>query len=166
MTVATRSMTPGEADAVRALLLAAFEDDAEADLVDALRVGGEVELEMVAAEPDGTVAGHVLFSRLMAEPSIPAVTLAPLAVAPDRQRRGLGAQLVRAGLDALRTTGVAGVFVLGEPAYYGRFGFDARSAEAWANPYAGPYFQALALVPGALDGGGRLRYAAPFQALG
>jgi predicted N-acetyltransferase YhbS len=93
-----------------------------------------------------------------------ALALAPLAVLPDFQRRGLGAALVHAGLDHCRQRETDVVIVLGDPAYYGRFGFSAARAAGLESPYAGDSFQALELRPGALDTGrGRVHYAAPFS---
>ena len=90
---------------------------------------------------EGVVVGHVLLSRLVSPPG--ALALAPLAVLPDRQRRGVGSALVRAALARAREGGGAAAFVLGDPAYYGRFGFSAEAARGYASPYAG----------GALHGG-------------
>ena len=70
---------------------------------------------------------------------------------------------MRDGLRACRRGGIAGVFVLGEPGYYARFGFSSEAATAVASPFAGPAFQALPLRPGALDGlEGRLHYPSAF----
>jgi len=78
------------------------------------------------AEKDGCVVGHVLLTRarLEADPHESLMLLAPLAVAPPEQSRGIGAALVREGLAAARDAGVAAVLVLGYPGYYARFGFE------------------------------------------
>lgn len=77
------------------------------------------------AEEEGDAVGHVLFTaaRIEGAPTLRAALLAPLAVAPDAQGRGVGSALVRAGLERLQEAGVDLVCVLGDPAYYGRFGF-------------------------------------------
>lgn len=75
----------------------------------------------------------------------PALSLAPLAVAPGRQGAVLGAALVRAALARAEAEGWRGAFVLGDPAHYGRFGFTAEAAAGFDSPSAGPAFQALAL---------------------
>lgn len=93
------------------------------------------------AEKDGRPLGHVLFTgaRLTAPDSdVPASILAPLAVVPAAQRRGVGGALIKAGLDRLRQDGVALVFVLGDPAYYTRFGFAPAGSQGLAAPYPLP----------------------------
>lgn len=82
----------------------------------------------LVAEDRTEVIGHILFSavHIRGAESLSARILAPLAVAPSHQRSGIGRQLVTAGLDALRARGVDAVFVLGDPAYYTRFGFSRQ----------------------------------------
>jgi putative acetyltransferase len=89
--------------------------------------------------------------------------LAPVAVSPAEQSRGVGAALCRAGIEAVRALGADAVVVLGHPAYYPRFGFSAEAAKPLASPYAGsPAFMALALKPGALASTRRVDYPAAF----
>jgi len=145
--------------AVRAIIEAAFAGPDEADLVDRLRDDGDCELSLVAVE-GGRVVGHVLFSKMGAP--FPALGLAPLAVAPDRQRSGIGSRLVRAGLERARSAGWRGVFVLGDPNYYRRFGFDAALASGFDSPYAGPHLMALALGSALPASGGKIEYAPAF----
>ena len=165
-----REYASGDRAAVRSVHEAAFDGDAEARLVEALHDAGDALCSLVAVR-DGAVVGHVLFSRLalvLDDAPVPAAALAPVAVEPALQLRGIGAALIRAGLDDLRRDGVAVVLVLGDPAYYARFGFDVALAAPVACPYAGPYLQGLELQPGALRTArrGRAIYAAPFAALG
>lgn len=153
-------------EAIWSVNRAAFETDAEADLVDALRQGGFVEISLVA-EVDGEIVGHVLFSRLpiITEAGIvDAVSLAPMAVLPGRQRQGIGSRLVKAGLQACRERGHRIVVVLGHPEYYRRFGFSADLARPLESPFGGgDAWMALELVPGALAGvQGRVEYPPPF----
>jgi putative acetyltransferase len=163
MTLAVRDETPADFAAIRAVNEAAFGGAQEADLVDTLRRDGDLLLSLVA--DDGGVIGHVAFSRVQLEgESDPAVALAPVAVRPEWQRRGAGTALIEHGLQRLRQSGETLVFVLGEPAYYGRFGFAAAPAARFETPYPGPYFQSLALSPRA-PSAGRLRYARAFSAL-
>lgn len=75
------------------------------------------------------------------------LALAPLAVASARQRRGLGAALVHRGLEAARATGFHAVLVVGDPAYYTRFGFDAADARGLCCAYAGPHLMVLDFHP-------------------
>jgi putative acetyltransferase len=124
----------------------------EADLVARLRADEDVLFELVSTGADGGVGGHVLFSRLWGDRPQLFAALAPLAVRPGLQRGGVGSALVRAGIDALREFGAHGVLVLGEPAYYGRFGFTREAAAQVASPYARlAAFQALAIEEGAFD---------------
>jgi len=74
-----------------------------------------------------------------------ALGLGPLSVKPSRQRRGIGSQLIREGLDRARDAGWQGVFVLGEPKYYSRFGFDSALASGFMSRYSGPHLMAVAL---------------------
>jgi putative acetyltransferase len=155
-----RLAAPTDAAAIRDVVAAAFGQPDEADLVDRLRADGDVLVELVA-EQGGTVVGHVLFSRLGIGP-IEGAALAPLAVAPDRQRTGVGVALTRAGIDRCRELGVPAIVVLGHADYYPRFGFSPALARPLEAPFSGPSFMAIELVPGALARGGRLRYAPAF----
>lgn len=160
-----RAEEAGDGAAVDALLRAAFGGPVEAGLVRRLRADGDVLLALVA-EAGGDIVGYILFAPLAGLAPVHAVALAPLAVHPSRQRAGIGTALVREGLARLRQTGVDVVLVLGEPDYYGRFGFDAERAKAFRTPYDGPYLQALALSDAGGAARGTLRYAAAFAALG
>ena len=155
--------------AIREVNRAAFGGDDEARLVDALRAEGFARLSLVA-EADGRVVGHILFSELTiatADGIVEAVALAPLAVTPSRQRRGIGSTLVEEGMRACREAGRRIVIVLGHPEFYPRFGFSASRAERLASPYSGPAFMAAELVSGALEGvEGEVVHAPPFGALG
>lgn len=152
----------GDAARVRALLQAAFGGRVEAQVVDELRRDGDMVLALIA-ERDGEAAGYVAFARLdldLGGRTVPATGLAPLGVRPELQRRGIGAALVREGLARLKDRGERLVFVLGDPAYYGRFGFAVM--ERFVSRYAGPYFQALALAPDA-PVAGRVSYPRAFS---
>lgn len=146
-----RYAKPSDRPAIAEIVEAAFGRADEARLVDALRADGDAMFELVAEE-DGAVVGHILFSRLYADRDELIAALAPVAVRPDRQAAGLGSALIRAGLESAREFGAWGVLVLGEPAYYGRFGFTAEAAAQVAAPYRGlAAFQALALEDGVFD---------------
>lgn len=148
---------------VRALLLAAFPTGAEADLVDRLRADGDVAIARVALSGDDIV-GHIVLSRMDAP--FPALGLAPLAVRADRQGQAVGSRLIETALDEARAEGFDAVFVLGDPAYYGRFGFSAAAAEGFDSPYAGPFFMVVPLGRDALPvRTGRVAYAAAFADL-
>lgn len=144
-----RYAKPADHPAIHALVAAAFGQADEAELVAALRRDEDVLFELVAEE-DGAIDGHILFSRLWADRAELYGALAPLAVAPGRQRQGVGAALVRAGLGCAREFGCHGLLVLGDPAYYGRFGFQADAAAGVKAPFTGlAAFQGLALEDGA-----------------
>jgi putative acetyltransferase len=129
----------------------AFGRPDEARLVERLRAAGDVLFELVS-EAEGALDGHILFSRLWADRAEMFAALAPLAVRPGRQRSGVGGALVRAGLESAREFGAHGVLVLGDPAYYPRFGFAAETAAQVRAPFSGqPAFMAIALERGAFD---------------
>ena len=122
--------------------------------------------ELEQQETERQVVGHILFSRMSIETGtgpIPAAALAPVAVLPDHQRRGIGEQLIRCSLDLLRDQGERIVIVLGHPDYYSRFGFSSDNARFLESPFPPEAFMALELSPGALDGTrGKVRYPAAF----
>jgi len=154
-----------ERSAIRSINEAAFGRRHEADLVDGLRTEGVVLVSLVA-EMDTRIVGHILFSRMWIDTSdgpFPAAALAPMAVLPEHQRRGIGGRLIRRGLDLLHTRGEGAVIVLGHAGYYPRFGFSSGKAGALESPFPPEAFMALELRPGALDGiRGKVRYAAAF----
>jgi putative acetyltransferase len=146
---------------IRAVHLTAFPSANEADLVDALRRDGDLVISLVALEND-LVMGHVLFSRMVAPAR--ALGLAPVAVLPASRRRGVAAGLIEAGLTMAAEQGWHMVFVLGDRAYYERFGFNAGQARDFVSPFAGEHFMARALVVDAARSG-NAEYAAAFSRL-
>ncbi|MBM4069693.1 MAG: N-acetyltransferase [Planctomycetes bacterium] len=146
----------------------AFGRDDEARLVDALRAGAFTRLSLVA-EFAGQIVGHIFFSDLPivgVDKTVAALALAPIAVLPEFQKRGIGSELVRTGLDRCRADGQRIVMVLGDPHFYSRFGFSAAMTARLQSIYAGEAFMALELTPGALDGvAGRVEYPPPFSEL-
>lgn len=143
----------GEFHAVKAVVTAAFGRADEAGLVDGLRADNAVVCELVAMRND-SILGHVLFSALGVEPAgLKLAALAPVSVLPTHQREGLGTALIEAGHDYLRQAGWDGVAVLGDPAYYRRFGFTVDAARNLSSEFSGQYYQALEFQPDALDGG-------------
>lgn len=141
---------PGDAAAIHTLVAAAFGRAAEAELVDRLRRASALAHSLVA-ESGGTLAGHVALSAVSVQGAfMPGVLgLAPLAVHPEHQRRGVGSALVEAALAAAKGEGARLIVVLGEPDYYRRFGFRAASGLGLSCPWpaAGEAFQALVLAP-------------------
>jgi putative acetyltransferase len=160
-----RSEKTEDRSTVRSVNEAAFRRPDEADLVESLWSEGVV-LASLVAELQGRVVGHILFSRMSIDSdhaSIPAAALAPMAVLPEYQRRTIGGQLIRGGLDLLRQQGEHMVLVLGHPDYYPRFGFSAERAGSLESPFPRNAFMALELIPNALDGvRGKVSYPAAF----
>lgn len=159
-----REERAADRDAVRAVTQAAFGAEAEAELVERLHADGDAEIALVAEEGEGRLAGHILFSRMAAP--FRALGLAPVSVAPERQGSGIGSALIRAGLARARDQGWEAVFVLGDPRYYGRFGFTAAAAAPFRCAYSGPHLMALPLGTAMPAGGGDIAYAPAFAALG
>jgi putative acetyltransferase len=175
-----RRERPADAKAVRRVHALAFASPdpggppaPEAELVDGLRAGGHIvpACSIVAVEADAVV-GHVVCSRAsVGEPagaeSARVLGLGPLGVLPDHQRRGVGSALMHAVLGAADACDIAAVVLLGEPAYYGRFGFEL--ARRWGitppDPSWEPAFQLRRLTAWDDRLRGEFRYAAPFLEL-
>ncbi|MDZ4737329.1 MAG: N-acetyltransferase [Rhodospirillaceae bacterium] len=164
--IAIRPEQPGDRTAIHSLLVVAFAGSNEANLVDRLRADGGLTASLVATD-GGRIVGQVAASPIAIEgvPGRTAASLAPLAVLPERQRQGIGAALMNALPKRLAAAGTDLVFVLGDPAYYTRFGFHVDAAGEFWSPLAGPAFMVRELLPGALDAtrGSRLRYAPAFD---
>jgi putative acetyltransferase len=161
-----RDERPEDAESIRAVNLAAFETNVEADLVDALREQATPIVSLVA-EDAGSIVGHILFSpvTLAESPSLPMMGLAPMAVVPGRQRQGVGSRLVREGLERCRRAGTAAVVVVGHATYYPRFGFVPGSRFGIGSEYDVPddVFLVCELRDGALrDVTGTVRYHPAF----
>jgi putative acetyltransferase len=144
-----RDERPGDVDVIASVLTAAFDghphsQGREAAILAALRRRHALVSGLVAEE-NGRVAGHVAFSAALIEGSGGGwFALGPLATRPDRQRRGIGSALVRQGLRGLRELGAKGCVLLGDPGFYGRFGFRSwpgltHDAAATANVLALPF---------------------------
>jgi putative acetyltransferase len=172
VSIAIRPATGGDVAAIDALLRRAFPAEDEARLVQRLCIDGDMVLTLVADdEESGALAGMIAFSRMdvaIAGKPIAAVALAPLAVEAAWRKQGVGEALVQAGIAQLADAGGVLAFVLGDPAYYGRFGFAAEWARGFASPYAGDYLMALPLQGGAMPCGvrGAATHAPAFAALG
>lgn len=109
-------------------------------------------LSLVAETDGGELAGHVVFSPVWISnrEELAGYILAPLGVRPEFQKQGVGSILIRRGLEQLSQKGTHIVFVYGDPAYYGRYGFDAGIAASYQPTFELEYsfgWQALALQP-------------------
>jgi putative acetyltransferase len=136
--ITIRLEAPADASRVRHVNELAFGQPLEADLVDRLRQTCTDSLSLVAE--DDAVVGHILFTPVAVENAARRVVgmgLAPMAVLPDRQRQGIGSQLVRRGLDILRKRRCPFVVVVGHPEYYPRVGFEPASAHGLASQWEG-----------------------------
>jgi putative acetyltransferase len=139
---------------IRAINAAAFGGLDEADLVDKLRRDGHALISLVAVF-EGRIVGHIMFSRMWINSSsgqVSAVALAPLAVLPEHQRKGIGGLLIRHGLELLQGRGERIVIVVGHPNYYPEFGFSRDKARLLESSFPAEAFMALDLSVGALDG--------------
>jgi putative acetyltransferase len=144
-----RHARPADHAAIAEINTLAFGKPDEAALVQRLRDDGDVMLELVS-DNDGVLEGHILLSRLWADNGRLYAALAPMAVRPALQIKGLGSALVRSSLESAREFGAHGVLVLGHVAYYPKFGFRAETAARVRSPFSGsPAFMALEIETGA-----------------
>lgn len=161
-----RDSGPSDLAALESMYPQAFPDE---DLVPLIRelLREKVDTLSLVATIESSLVGHVLFTRGRLADSEDAVALlGPLAVSPDRQRFGIGSALVREGLDRLQREGVQQVLVLGDPAYYGRFGFTTESSVL--TPYELPAewataWQSLTLGSNRAPGSGKLMLPEPWM---
>ncbi|MGO4222486.1 GNAT family N-acetyltransferase [Lysobacter sp. TAF61] len=160
--------TESQADhtAISKLIAAAFADQpgegaTEQRIVDALRADGALSLSLVA-DIDGRIAGHVAFSAVrVGDGAVGWYGLGPVAVAPGDQRNGVGTALIRAGLSEIAERGARGCVVLGDPAYYQRFGFRNEPGLTFGD-VPPQYLQALAFGDRVAEG--EVTYHASFTA--
>lgn len=162
-----RQEQPTDVAAIGEVNAQAFARPSEGRLVDRLRSAGLIIASIVAVVDD-RVVGSIVFSSLpIATPpgTIEAAALAPMAVVPRYQRRGIGTALVHKGLAICKQRGVAVAIVLGDPSYYARFGFSSELTKGIASPYTGESaWMALELVEGVLSGvEGRVDYPQAFE---
>lgn len=148
MSLRIRPEVPSDADSIAQLTTAAFRtaphaSQTEALIVNALRRAGQLTVSLVAQDGE-VLVGHVAVSPVAVSSGAAGwFGLGPISVAPGRQGQGIGSQLMHAALAELRRLRAAGCVVLGDPGYYGRFGFAARPGLVLAG-VPPEYFQALA----------------------
>jgi putative acetyltransferase len=167
--VRIRAEEETDQDAVHDINLSAFDTDAEANLVDALRKQASPIISLVA-EDDGAIVGHIMFTPVSLSEALglKMMGLGPMAVAPKHQRKGIGSELVRTGLAQCKQLGAGAVVVLGHPEYYPRFGFEPASRFGVDSEYDAPddVFMALEFDSKALsETGGTAMYHAAFNDL-
>lgn len=159
-----RAIIPTDFEDVDRCVLAAFENDGEVALVRQLRADNDVLIELVA-EQAGSIVGHVVASNLTLDPDLDLRCggLAPLSVSPAYQASGIGSKLMEAIIVKSRSIGLNALFLLGDPAYYQRFGFQVTDIES---EYPAEYFQAYELTPECLIGAkARAHYARAFSSI-
>lgn len=169
-----RQETAKDYEAVFALNHLAFGQEGEAKLVDALRQSPTAfvpELSLVALAGQ-QIVGHILFTKIHIQSPEgqmhESLALAPMAVAPEVQKNGVGGQLIREGLRVATALGFESVIVLGHDSYYPKFGFQAADKWAIKAPFEVPTtaFMAIELKPNALQGkAGIVRYPKEFDAV-
>ncbi len=163
-----REERPEDFAAVRRVNELAFGRPQEAALVESLRAAADPHVSLVA-EVEGRVVGHIFFSPVRVESegaTHEALALGPMAVLPEFQGRGVGSRLVREGLEECLKRGHEGVFVLGHPEYYPRFGFEPTSRRGITCEFPVPeeVFMLKELRAGALEGvRGVVRYHPEFR---
>ncbi len=165
-----REEQDGERKEIRQVIVAAFDGDTEANLVELLRDRNKAPVALVAASDD-KIVGHIMFSPVtitVAPKAFRAVGLAPLSVLPELQRQGIGSMLAHEGLKKCVAAGFEMVVVLGSPYYYPRFGFSRASLYGLDNEYeAAEHFMAIELKNGVLEKvSGTVRYSPEFKECG
>jgi putative acetyltransferase len=144
--ITIRDEQPGDAAEIRDLTTLAFGGPCEAEIIDTLRESCPGLVSLVAVEND-TIVGHILFSLVTIDGStIPGMSLAPMAVLPEYQRRGIGTNMVRQGIARLREEGCPFVVVLGHPDYYPRFGFVPASLYGLTSQWEGVPDEAFMVI--------------------
>ena len=166
--ITVRPETAEDIRAIDVVNLSAFEGDAEAHLVGTLRQSpGFVPGLSLVAEFNGRIVGHVLLSKVRyqdAQGERDILALAPMSVVPSQSHRGIGAELLQGAVSRARELGFPAIVVVGEPEYYGRFGFEpgARWRLQCTPPAPVEVITAMELVPGTLQPGGRVIYPPMF----
>lgn len=135
--VLIRPETASDVGDIRAVNIEAFRDhpisqQTEHLIVDALRAAGALDVSLVAVH-EGRVVGHIAFSKAsVGDRHGGWYLLGPIAVLPRFQDQGIGSALVDAGLGELSARGAVGCVLVGDPAFYGRFGFTTFPGLAYA----------------------------------
>ncbi len=164
-----RTEAPADILPIQRLLSDVFPSSGEADLVMQLRENGQRTLSLVACNDEGEIIGHAMFSPVMVDDSdLNWQGLAPVSVREDYRNNGIGSQLIREGLESLAELGYPVCVVLGDPKYYGRFGFESAAPHQlncqWEVPEGA--FQVMALLDSALSThNGLVKYSEEFLSL-
>ena len=169
--VIVRAESPEDVKAIDVVNLSAFEGDAEAQLVDAMRRSADFIRDLsLVAEINGRIVGHLLLSKAVLEGEAgrkSVLVLGPMSVVPSQSHRGIGVALMQAAINRARDMRYTAIVIAGRPDYYERFGFKPGSEfNVTTNlPVPEDAVTAMELVSGALAGGGRVVYPAVFEAI-
>lgn len=169
--ITVRPEMPEDARAIDVVHISAFGGEAEAQLVTTLRESETYNRELsLVAELGGRIVGHILLTRVPlrkegGEKNV--LALGPMSVVPSQSHRGIGSDLIKAGIQLARDKGYGAVVVLGHPEYYMRFGFvPAKDRQVSCNlPAPEDALTVMEVVEGNLAGGGHVEYPEPFIAL-
>lgn len=155
-----RNAQPSDHTEISVLLVSAFQQPNESRLISELRACGAVEIELVAYSDNGLV-GHVCLSRLLAPEGW--LTVAPVAVREPDHGKGIGGELIRTALDQARQRKAKAVVVVGDPAYYKRFGFVFGGPSELTSPYPVQYTGLYPIDPATAKAKVALAYPKPFE---
>lgn len=155
----------------KAFLHEEYSNQKEHELVNKIRKTDAFipELSLVALNQDKEIVGHILLSKIKIvdeDQSVTSLALAPVAVAPEYQKRGIGSQLIQTSLNKAKEIGFQSVIVLGHPGYYPKFGFKPASLWNIRAPFEVPneIFMALELTENSLENvQGVVHYSKPFS---
>ena len=162
--IAIRPEEPRDHAAIGVVTQAAFADTPHSDgsevrIIERLRSDGDLTLSLVAEDGE-RIVGHVAVSPVQISDGSPGwYGLGPIAILPSLQRRGIGSRLMQRAIADMRMRGARGLVLLGDPAYYSRFGFEHDPALRYPGPLP-EYFQRLAVAGDAPSG--TVRYAPAF----
>lgn len=137
MDLIIRNETTHELEETRKLNIIAFEQDAEANLVDNLRKAGCEIISLVALK-EGKTVGYIMFSPVTVDNQVVGMGLAPMAVLPEYQKQGIGSLLVKEGIKQVKEKGYNLIIALGHPEYYPKFGFEPACKYGLKSEYEVP----------------------------
>lgn len=166
--ITIRKEEPGDIGAIRRVNEQAFDQDNEANIIDKLRKRGVLTISLVAVRDD-EIVGHIAFSPVTIEAeasNFGAIALAPMAVLPACQCKGIGSRLVRGGIEECRYLGYEAIVLIGHPDYYPRFGFVPARPKGLECEFEVPdkAWMILELQEGALGGRrGKVRFQPEFS---
>ncbi|MBS9802181.1 GNAT family N-acetyltransferase [Bacillus cereus] len=145
-----------------------FSDKKEHELVKRIRECDAFVPELSIVAVDEEIVGHILLSKITIEQdgaSVDSLALAPVSVAPNHQKKGIGGKLIIVALEKAKELGYGSVVVLGHSEYYPKFGFERASQRNIKAPFEVPdeVFMVMELRENALQGvEGIVQYSSAF----